>query len=113
MPLFDGGYHAEPGGQGLESFLLGGLGKALVHIGPLIVLAVGCCGQILCGVAYALKLLEPEFGVLLLVLCGLQEDGCHLLEALFFGYGCKIGVLVSRLRFAGERCFQILFGLGA
>ena len=61
------------------------LGKALVHIGPLIVLAVGCGTQVLGCIAYTLQLLEPEFGVLLLIIGCLLKDCSYLLKALFLG----------------------------
>ena len=46
-------------------------------------LAVGSFLQILCGVADSLQLLEPQLGMLFLVVCCLKEKGCNLFEALF------------------------------
>ena len=83
--LLDSGNHTETCGQYGESLLLGSLGKALIHIGPLIVLTVSCGAQVLSGIANALQLLEPEFCVLLFIVGGLFKNGCYLLKALFLG----------------------------
>ena len=86
VALFDGCYHTELGGQGLEAFFLGGLGEAFVHIRPFVVLS-GCgCGEIFCRGAYAFQFLELEFGVLFLVVGCLEEDFSHLLEAFLLGH---------------------------
>ena len=73
--LLDGGDHAELGGQGREALLVSGLGKAVVHIGPFVVLALGSGQQVLSGVANAFQFLEPQLGMLLLIISGLQEQG--------------------------------------
>jgi len=83
--LLYGAHHTELGGQLREAFSFRGLGEALVHIGPLIVLAIGSGSEVLGGVSYAVELLEPEFGVLLLVVSGLEEDGCYLLKSVLLG----------------------------
>ena len=76
--LLDGGHATKLGGQLGEALGLGGAGKAFVHVRPLIVLTCGGSGQILGGGADAVQLLEPQLGVLLLVLGGLQEEGGNL-----------------------------------
>ena len=111
--LFNGGHQTEPLGQLLEALFLGGFGKALVHIGPLVVFTVSGGGKILGGGADAVQLLEPELCVLLLVFGGFQEQGRDLLIAFLLGLGSEIGVFVACLRFAGKGCQQVLFGLGA
>ena len=65
--LFNGGHKAELGGQLREALLVGGLREALVHIGPLVVFALGGVEQVLRRIADAVHLLEPHLGVLLLV----------------------------------------------
>ena len=100
--LLNGGDHAELGGQGMEALFVSGLGKAFVHVGPFVVLALSSGQQVLGGIADAVQLLEPQLGVLLLVISGLQEQGCDLLVAFLLGLGCKISVLVPGLGFTGE-----------
>ena len=73
--LFNGGNQAEFGGQLREALLLGGLGKAFVHIGPFVVFALGGMKQVLRRIADALELLEPHLGMLFLVLGGFEEQG--------------------------------------
>ena len=65
------------------------------------------------GVADALQVLEPQLGVLLLVVGGLLEDSGDLLIALLLGDGCEIGVLVARLALAGKGVPQVALGLSA
>ncbi len=111
--LLDGGHAAELGGQFGETLGFGGAGKAFVHIGPLVVLASGGSCQVLgCG-ADAVQLLEPQLGVLLLVLGGLQEEGGNLLEALLLGLRGEVCVLVAGFALAGEGGVQVLLRLGA
>ena len=111
--LLDGGNQTELGGQSVEALLVSGLGKALVHIGPLVVLALGGVEQVLGGIAQLAQRLEPQLGVLLLILCGLQEEGCDLLIAGLLGYGCEVGVLISGLGLACKGLPQVLLGFRA
>ena len=60
--LLNGGDQTELGGQLGEALGLGGLGEALVHIRPLVVLAIGGSGQVLGGGADALQLLINKLG---------------------------------------------------
>jgi hypothetical protein len=69
--LFNSRNHTEFSGKCLEALFLSGLCEAVVHIGPLIVLALSSVLKVPSGVADTLKLLEPELCMLLLVVCGL------------------------------------------
>ena len=113
MALLDVGDHAELRCQIGEALLLGLLGEGGVHVGPLVVLALGCGEQVCGGVAQATQGLEPHLGVLLLVVGGLLEDHGDLLVAGLLCDACEIGVLVAGLGLAGERGSQILFSLAA
>ena len=59
------------------------------------------------------QFLEPELGMLLLVLRRLQEQRRDLLKALLLGCRGEIGIFVARLGFARKGLPEILFGLGA
>ena len=87
--LFDLGDQTELRSQLLEALFLSFLGHAVVHIGPLVVLAVGGRQQVLGGVAQLAQSLEPQLGVLLLIVGGLQEQGADLLIALLLGLDAK------------------------
>ena len=114
MVLLNGSHQTELGGQLREALLLGGLGKAVVHIRPLVVLALGGGQQVFAGGADAvMQLLVPHLSVLLLVVGGFQKQGGDLLKAVLFGLGSEIGVLVSGLGLAGEGGSQVLLGLGS
>ena len=94
-----------------EAFLVCSLCKAVVHVGPLVVLAVRCCRKVLGGIAYALEFLKPELGMLLFVRRGLCEDVGDLLEAFLLCLGREIGVLVPCLGFPSECCPEVLLCL--
>ena len=96
-----------------KALFLCGLGERIVHVGPLVVFALGGGEQIVGGGADALKLFEPHLGVLLFVVRGLLEERGDLLIALFLGRGGEEGVLVARLGFAREGGAQVLLGFGA
>ncbi len=96
-----------------EAFLFGIGCHAVIHVGPLIVFALGCVEEVLCGVAQLTQSLEPKLCVLFLVFSGLQEDLCDLLEAGLLCDGCEIGIFIAGHGFACE-CFpKILLGLAA
>ena len=82
MMLFNSSNQPKTLGKLGKALFLCGLGKFLVHIGPFVVFSL--CGrkQILCRIADARKLLEPELGVFLLVFGGFQEKRRNLLIAL-------------------------------
>ena len=109
--LLDGGNTAELLGQSMEALFFGVLSHAVIHIGPLVVLALSGVQQVLGGVAQLAQSLEPQLGVLLL--CGLQEQRGDLLIAGLLGNGGEVGVLVPGLGFACESLPQVLLGLGA
>ena len=111
MVLFNGGYQAETLGQLMETFLVGGFGKAVVHIRPLVVLALSGGEKVFGGVTNAVQLFEPELRVLLFVLGGLEEQRRDLLVAFLFRFGRKIGLLVARLGFTGKGSHQVFFSL--
>ena len=113
VSLLNGCHQSELEGKILEAFFLGGLCESFVHVGPLEILTV-CCGcQVLSGIADAFQFLEPEFCVFFLIIRGLQEKLRDLLESVLLCLACKVGVLVSCLRFPGESCLKVLFGLCA
>ena len=81
MMLFNGGYQAETLGQLMETLLVGGFGKAVVHIRPLVVLALSGGEKVFGGVANAVQLFEPQLGVFLLIISGFEEQRRDLLVA--------------------------------
>jgi len=111
MMLFNGGYQAEALCQLVKALLIGGLGKAVVHIRPLVVLALSGGEKVFGGVTNAVQLFEPQLGVFLLIISGFKEQRRDLLVAFLLGLGCKIGVLVACLGLTGKGSHQIFFGL--
>ena len=95
----------------METFLVSSLGKAVVHIRPLVVLALSGGEKIFGSVANAVQLFEPQLGVFLLIISGFEEQRRDLLVAFLLGLGCKIGVLVACLGLTGKGSHQIFFGL--
>ena len=65
----------------METFLIGSFGKAVVHIRPLVVLALSGGEKVFCGVANAVQLFEPQLGVFLLIISGFEEQCRDLLKA--------------------------------
>ena len=110
--LLNGSHQTELSSQFVEALCFGSLGKAVVHIRPLVVLALSGMEQILGGVADAAQLLEPHLGMLLLVVSGLQEQRGDLLVTFLLGLGSKVGILISGHGFAGKGSLQVLLGLG-
>ena len=96
----------------MKAFFIGGLGKAVVHIRPLVVLALSGGEKIFGSVADAVQLFEPQLGVFLLIISGFEEQCRDLLKAFLLGLGCKIGVLVACLGLTGKGSHQVFFGLG-
>ena len=95
--------HAEAGCQLREALGLGRLGKACIHVRPLVVLAL--CGR--CEVLGR----ATDAGQLLLVVRRFEEQRRDLLVALLLCNGGKVGVLVAGLRFARKGGLQVLFSL--
>ena len=112
MVLFDGGDQTEALCQLMEALLIRGLGKAVVHIRPLVILALSGGEKIFGGVADAVQLLEPQLRVFLLVVSGFEEQRRDLLVAFLLGLGCKIGVLIACLGLTGKGSHQVFLGLG-
>lgn len=79
---FDLADHAEAGRQLRETFGLGRLGKAVIHVRPLVVFTLGSRGKIFGRIADACQLLEPQLGMLLLVVRRFEEQRRDLLVAL-------------------------------
>ena len=71
--------------------------------------------QVLDGALHgtALQVLEPQLGVLLLVVGGLEEESCNLLVAVLLGHGGIVSVFVARHGLSGEGSFQVLLRAGA
>ena len=113
MALLDGRNAAELRSKLREALRFRGLRKALIHVGPLVVLAVCRCRKVLCGAADAAQLLEPHLRMLLLVVRGQQEQCCNLLEAFLLRLRSKVRILVSRLGLTGKCRLQILLRLGS
>ena len=97
----------------VEALLPGLLGHALVHGGPLLMLALGGGHQVLRGGADAAQFLEPELGMLLLIAGGLLEECGDLLKAVLPGLAGIISILVPGLALAGKCLPQVGFGLAA
>ena len=111
MVLFNGGDQTEALRQLMKAFFIGGFGKAVVHIRPLVILALSGGEKIFGGVADAVQFFEPQLGVFFLVVSGFKEQRRDLLVAFLLGLGCKIGVLVACLGLTGKGSHQIFFGL--
>ena len=109
----DGSHAPELLGQLMEALFVGLLGEAVVHIRPLVVLTGSGGSQILRGGPDSLQSLEPQLGVLLLVVGGGLENGCDLLVALLLRHGGEIVVFAAGLGLAGKGVAQVLFGLAA
>ena len=102
MGLLDGSYATELFSQLMEAFLVGLTSHAVIHIGPLGVLALGSMEQVLGGIAQLTQSLEPQLGVFLLIFSGVQEQRSDLLVTGFFGYGSKVSIFVACLRFTSK-----------
>ena len=81
MMLFNGGYQAEALCQLVKALLVSSLGKAVVHIRPLVVLTLSGGEKVFGGVANAVQLFEPQLGVFLLIISGFEEQCRDLLKA--------------------------------
>ena len=67
VSLLDSGNCSELTCECGEALFLCFLSEGVVHIGPLVVLALCCCKKVLCGGAKLAESLEPKLCVLLLV----------------------------------------------
>ena len=111
--LLNGAHAAELFSEVVEAFLVGFTGHALIHVGPLGILALCGMQKVFFRRADTAQCLEPELGMLLLVVSGVQEEGSDLFISGLFGDGSEIGILVSCHGFAGKGFHQVLFGFGA
>ena len=107
VTFLNGSHHTELSSQCLESLFFSSFGKRLIHVRPFVVFACSCSCKILGSIANAIQLLEPKFSMFLLIVCGLEEEFCNLLEALFLGLGSEICIFITGLRLSGESGFQI------
>ena len=106
-----GGYHAELGGQLGEALLVGGFGEAVVHVGPLVVLAACSRLEVFFGCPDAAQGLKPNRCVFFFTGSGFFKNRRNLLIAFFSGNAGKVRVLVARLRLSGKSRLQILLSL--
>ncbi len=112
--LFDGGDALKERGDMVEALFARLLCEFGVHFRPLVILALRGVEQVVRRRADAVvQQLEPDLRVLLLVVGGLLKERRDLHVALFFGLRGVVAVLVARLRFAGEGCHQVGFGLAS
>ena len=113
MVLFNCGNKAELVCKLCKAFFLGSFSEIFVHICPLVVFALGGIAEVGHGVGNlaAVQKLEPQFGMLFLVVGSLFEEGCNLLVAVFLGLRCIIAVFVASLRFACKRFLKVAFSL--
>src|SRR5699024_7327963 len=103
-------------GDLVKALLLRLGGHAGVHRGMLLILTGGGhlqAGQGIGDLAVFHQELEPDLGMLLLIVGGIVENGRDLLVAFLFGLGCKIGILVAGLALACESFPQVFLGLAA
>ena len=85
--LLNGSYATELFSQIMESFLVSLTGHAVIHIRPLGILALSGMEQVLGSIAQLAQSLEPQLGVFLLVLSGVEEQCGDLLVAGLLGDG--------------------------
>ena len=102
MVFFDRGDKAEFVRELMEALLIGGLGKTVVHVRPLVILALGGVKEVLRRIADAVELFKPELCMLLFVVGGFQEERGDLLVAFLLCFAYKERILVAGFRFAGE-----------
>ena len=114
VSLLDSTDAAELCGNLGKALLLGGLGKLVVHRGPLVVLARSGITQVVQGVGNGavVQILKPQLGVLGLVACGLGKDIRDLNVAVLFGLRCVVAILGVRLGLTGKSGLEVLLGLG-
>ena len=115
------GQRFEPVGDLLETFLARGLGHARVHVGVLVRLARNGGFQVLrraepIGRPVAgspttfLEVLEMPVSMARLTFCRRTKYRRNVVVTFDVGLGREIQVAAIRLRFAGKRVFEILFG---
>ena len=86
---------AEPLRKLRKAFFIGFDRHAVVHVGPLEVLAFGSMEQVLLTCAETAQSLKPELRMFLLIFRRYKEDCRYLLVSCLHCNGCKIGILVA------------------
>ena len=109
--LFNSGHGTETRGKFRETFLVSRLGKAVVHVGPLVVLAACSRLEVFFGCPDAAQGLKPNRCVFFFIGSGFFKNRRNLLIAFFSGNAGKVRVLVARLRLSGKSRLQILLSL--
>ena len=83
--LFDSGDAVEKLRNIIEALLARFLGELSVHIGPLVIFSLGSRQKIFLRRAdTVVQKLEPDFSVLLFVVCGFLENRSYLNKAVLF-----------------------------
>ena len=113
MGLLDGGDTTELLGDLGKALLLGGLGKLVIHRGPLVVLARGGVAQVVQSArnGTVVQVLKPQLGMLGLVARRLGKDIRNLNVAVLFGLGCIVAILGVCLGLTGKSGLEVLLGL--
>ena len=112
MFLLDFGNQIEEYGNFGETFLASCLGHAGIHVGPLVVFAIGGILQVGFGVGHlaVVQELEPNLGMFLLITGSFFEKVGDLVVAFLAGLGGVVSLLVAGLGFASECSHQVGFG---
>ena len=113
MGLLDCGNAPELLRKRMEALFIGLLCHAVVHIRPLGILAFGGMKQVFGSISQLAQSLEPELGMLFLILGSLEEQCGNLLVARLLGNRGKVGIFVPGLALTCESFPQILLGFGA
>ena len=92
----------------VESFLVSLASHSVVHICPLVVLALSRVEKVFSCIADAAESLEPKLSVFLFVFSCCEEERCDLLEALLLCYGREVCIFISRLAFTCESFPEVL-----
>ena len=111
MLFFDFADGLEEIGDAVEALFFCFFGKFVIHIGPFVIFAGGRIFKVCKGIRYftPVQQLEPDFCMLLLIVCRFLKNFCNLDIAVLFFFLGVIGIFISRLRFARERRHQICF----
>ena len=112
MFRLDLSHQLKMGGDFVETFLPGHLGKLFIHLGPLVVFPFGGILQIGLGIRHlaALDVFIPLVGVGVFIVGGLFKDGADLLIAVFFSlFGIHL-IFTPGLGFAGKSRQQVCIG---
>ena len=112
----------EPLGDFLEAFLARGAGHGRIHVGVFVRFTGNGCGEVVGGgtdrqargrIANGLEIFEVAVSMARLAFGGRAEDGGGVVEAFNVGLLCEVKIAAVGLALAGERLFEVLFGLAA